>query len=679
MLFYTMLIFRVLTVYYGITALNLFTVFLLTLVCYVLYGVFRDLSTGRRLLLSLGIVLLSLPVLSLLSTHITYALYQAEDIHWSLDPAPLVALYPVLLLFLLMLQDRYFHPLGAAVALPFVLFSWFTLIQGQLRVWIILYLFIILIEISAWIFARTRRKGRRQGLRMMPQKRMVITTAFVFVFLVPALFFPLSTLGTRSLDDILHPENAPSHITEFDLYRLGYGDKTSLGGPIKLDDTPLMTVEAGSPLYLRGDVKDQYTGHGWNKTWWDFDIQGEYAVHEIDKESQLYLDADVSEMRVHPETADASALFAPLNALYVYADAKVWYDRYYIFYNISRRHRTDPYTVLYKNIKADPLFDYPPESVRDTGAYGPYLQISDTVTQRTVDLVADITADAGTASEKVDAVCGYLMDNYTYSLFMDAPPGDVDFVDNFLFTDKRGYCTYFATSAAVMCRIAGVPSRYVQGFLPDAGNVTPEGRYCLSGEQGHAWIEVLASAGDNLWVRVECTPGRETHPGPSGILPEATPPPVLNDIPVDLPGPISGGHRGFIAKHPILFALILPLSIGLIILAVILAGRRIRKWNSLFTDPSILPLYRRIRDRLIPAGVFADPTLTDLDHAMGVTDGTLRGYLLPIVAQYYDEIYGGIERDSGIDRRKAYRYIARYARKSKQKKNLKRRQERRTH
>ena len=664
MLFYTMLIGRVLAVYYDIAALDLFVVFLITLLCYLLYGALRHLTAGRRVPLSLGILFVCLPVLDLLDTHITYALYQTQGVHWVMDPAVLAALYPVLLLFLLMLQDRYFHPLGAAVSLPFVLFAWVTLIQSRLEVWIILYLFLILIEISAWVFARARKKGRRQGLRMMPRKRMMLTTALVFVFLVPALFFPLSALGTRSLDDILHPDSAPARITEFDLHSLGYGDKTTLGGPIERDGTLLMTVEAGASLYLRGDVKDRYTGHSWQKTQGHFDQQDEYAVHEVHTDSPLYKDAGVSEMRVYPAAVDANALFTPLHAIYIYADAKVWYDRQYVFYRIGRRHRTAPYTVLYKEIAVEPRYDYPPESIRDT-RYGPYLQLPNTITQRTVDLVEDITAEADTASEKVDAICGYLTDHYTYSLFMTTPPGDVDFVDHFLFTEQKGYCTYFATSAAVMCRIAGVPSRYVQGFMPDPDTMTPEGLYRLTGEQGHAWIEVLASPHDNLWTRVECTPGSDTRPGASGTLPEATLPPLMNDVPVDLPDSLPAGQRGFIGEHPFLFALVLLVSIGLTSLAVIWIDRRIRRWSRIFSDRSILPLYERIRDRLIPAGIFADPTLTDMDHAASVTDGTLRGYLLPIVSQYYDEVYGGIQRDGGVDRRAAYRYIAKYARHNK--------------
>ena len=318
-LFYTMLIWRVLAVYYGITALSLIVVCLLTVLCYIVYSVFCNLSAGRRILLSLGILLICLPVLTLLRTHITYALYRVEGVVWAADPSPFIALYPVLLLFLLMLKDRYFHPLGMVVSLPFVLFSWATLIQDQLKVWIILYLFLSLIEASVWVYARTRENTRTLGLRMTPHKRMVLAAALVFVCIVPVLFFPLSALGTRSLRDILDPSGASSlHIDEFDLYTIGYGDKTALGGPIEPDDTLLMTAEAGSPLYLRGSVKDRYTGHAWQTTRGEYDMQDEYAVHEIDKDSQTYIDAGVSRIRIYPAVDDINALFtSPARHLYL--------------------------------------------------------------------------------------------------------------------------------------------------------------------------------------------------------------------------------------------------------------------------------------------------------------------------------------------------------------------------
>ncbi|WP_294359061.1 transglutaminase-like domain-containing protein [uncultured Clostridium sp.] len=33
-------------------------------------------------------------------------------------------------------------------------------------------------------------------------------------------------------------------------------------------------------------------------------------------------------------------------------------------------------------------------------------------------------------------------------------------MEKFLFQEKKGYCTYFATATTIMCRAVGVPARY---------------------------------------------------------------------------------------------------------------------------------------------------------------------------------------------------------------------------
>ena len=40
-----------------------------------------------------------------------------------------------------------------------------------------------------------------------------------------------------------------------------------------------------------------------------------------------------------------------------------------------------------------------------------------------------------------------------------------DFVKYFLTESKEGYCTYFATAAVLMYRCAGIPARYVEGYV----------------------------------------------------------------------------------------------------------------------------------------------------------------------------------------------------------------------
>jgi transglutaminase-like putative cysteine protease len=102
-------------------------------------------------------------------------------------------------------------------------------------------------------------------------------------------------------------------------------------------------------------------------------------------------------------------------------------------------------------------------------------------------LAESITADVSTVYEMADAICNYLKTEYYYSL----KPGIVgdNPIEDFLFTTKKGYCTYFATSMAVLCRSVGIPSRLAVGFVPDAYQ-SIMGIYPIYGRNAHSWVEV---------------------------------------------------------------------------------------------------------------------------------------------------------------------------------------------
>lgn len=91
--------------------------------------------------------------------------------------------------------------------------------------------------------------------------------------------------------------------------------------------------------------------------------------------------------------------------------------------------------------------------------------LSENTPERVINLAKAITADCSNDYEKVIAIEEYLKNNYEYTLSPSRVPEGKDFVDWFLFEDKRGYCTYYATSMAVMLRSVGIPARYVEGFV----------------------------------------------------------------------------------------------------------------------------------------------------------------------------------------------------------------------
>ena len=83
-------------------------------------------------------------------------------------------------------------------------------------------------------------------------------------------------------------------------------------------------------------------------------------------------------------------------------------------------------------------------------------------------------------------------------------------VDYFLNESKRGYCTYFATAAAVILRCSGIPTRYCAGYVVDTSlsgtqNSDYYDNYIVMDNSAHAWVEVFISGYG--WVTIDPTPG----------------------------------------------------------------------------------------------------------------------------------------------------------------------------
>lgn len=92
-----------------------------------------------------------------------------------------------------------------------------------------------------------------------------------------------------------------------------------------------------------------------------------------------------------------------------------------------------------------------------------YLQIpQDKITKETINLVKEIVKDKKTGLEKALALEEYLRNNYSYNLEVEEVPKNQEFIHHFLFESKEGYCTYFATALAIMLRIEGIPTRYIE-------------------------------------------------------------------------------------------------------------------------------------------------------------------------------------------------------------------------
>jgi len=114
-----------------------------------------------------------------------------------------------------------------------------------------------------------------------------------------------------------------------------------------------------------------------------------------------------------------------------------------------------------------------------------------------------------------------------YSLNPGTIPQGKDYIQYFLYDNKKGYCSHYASTAAMIFRIMGVPARYVEGYIIKTDNIN-KGKedgsqtmvYRMDGDlntktitskamdikdaNAHAWVEIYV---DGLgWVPVEMTP-----------------------------------------------------------------------------------------------------------------------------------------------------------------------------
>ena len=115
-------------------------------------------------------------------------------------------------------------------------------------------------------------------------------------------------------------------------------------------------------------------------------------------------------------------------------------------------------------------------------------------------LALQITKDAPTQPDKIEAISKYLLTHHKYSL--DFVRTSQDPVSDFLLNHKNAHCQYFAASAVMLLRCVGIPARYVTGFW--AHETAPDGTTVVRGRDAHAWAEAFVDGAG--WVTVEATP-----------------------------------------------------------------------------------------------------------------------------------------------------------------------------
>ncbi|MBQ3574100.1 MAG: hypothetical protein IJA26_00385 [Clostridia bacterium] len=352
------------------------------------------------------------------------------------------------------------------------------------------------------------------------EMRPVIALPAVLIALLALAFVP----GQRTTWEPL--ENAANRIrsivedyvrfTEervaFSINELGYdhagmiGDNVvaMLGGSAKPVEDTFMRVVANRDVLLRGTIKRSYTGYSWV----DDQSKARYLYYDFTHASvrEKVFDAD----RKTPEgvflsvNAEVEMLAEGTSTLFVpaqmqefsmgLADAVYYNSTGEVFLTRSVRPG-DRYSIssrvpgsMEKLVEYSKQVENEPDA-RYNDAMLNYTHLPEGIDSRVYALAVELTGSSTNAAEKACAIQEYLADNYKYTLDGGYPPAGGDFVSWFLLESKEGYCSYFASAMTVMCRIAGIPARYVEGYYVSPVN----GEAIITGKNAHAWVEVYLS------------------------------------------------------------------------------------------------------------------------------------------------------------------------------------------
>lgn len=117
-------------------------------------------------------------------------------------------------------------------------------------------------------------------------------------------------------------------------------------------------------------------------------------------------------------------------------------------------------------------------------------------------LAQELNLNTLTPEAAVQTVEDYFTRNFFYSLTREVMYPRGRHLHNFLFKTKKGHCEYFATATVLLLRAAGIPARYVTGYLVDEYSLL-EGNYIVRARHAHSWTMAYF---DNNWHIIDTTP-----------------------------------------------------------------------------------------------------------------------------------------------------------------------------
>lgn len=303
---------------------------------------------------------------------------------------------------------------------------------------------------------------------------LAIPIGIAFFILFPRLSSPLWGIPDTTLDS-----------------KSGLSDSMSPGSiqNLFMDDSPAFRVQfsgnvpESSQLYWRGPVFWRFDGRTWKSSFYGRNIEAP-EVPEVTADSWKYT--------VQLEPNERNWLFALDYPASTPDDTRLTMDFQMI--------RDQPVIQLTEyEVVSNPDFSDSPELA---GSLLPQaLELPEGSNPRTEQMVFEWRRQTPDDEMFIRRVLQHFnQEPFHYSL--NAPYLGQHSVDDFMFDTRTGFCEHYASSFAVMMRMAGIPSRIVTGY--QGGWFSTLGDYLLVRQSdAHAWTEVWLNG--KGWTRVDPT------------------------------------------------------------------------------------------------------------------------------------------------------------------------------
>lgn len=305
------------------------------------------------------------------------------------------------------------------------------------------------------------------------------------------------------------------------IQKIGYGeDDSRLGGPFIGDNAVVFRAEVESRHYWKVETKDTYTGKGWVTS----QPEGEYLPFGLGEEIPVtsFIDNDAIET-----TEEVSSVYTfmnyphvvyPLGLKSIKASPFITYELETATEKIRTLDSGRPFALEdYKLGFAVP--EYSVTAMKASGAQAEslpeeflsrYTQLPEELPKRVRELAQEITQDKPDWFEKARELERYFRRaEYTYSQTDVAVPDEnEDYVDQFLFDTKQGYCDNFSSSMVVMARSIGLPARWVKGYTEGEFKQSLGSGlrlFEITNNNAHSWVEIYFP--EMGWVPFEPTQG----------------------------------------------------------------------------------------------------------------------------------------------------------------------------